>query len=124
MAATGVVLPAVARRPGTAREHDLGRVRHPDHLVVAGRNLTLVDDPLVAPLAAGYPPLGWEGDPRLALYIDRLRGEWVLVRFEAEASSSPSSSPTTRAGASTWRPPSTPTTPAPRPPPRPPWSTR
>jgi hypothetical protein len=85
MAATGVVLPAVARRPGTAREHDLGRVRHPDHLAVAGRNLTLVDDPLVAPLAAGYPPLGWEGDGRLALYIDRRRGEWVLVRFEADA---------------------------------------
>lgn len=87
MHATGAVVFASPRRPvcGPAREHDLGRIAHPDHLVVTGRALTLIDDPLVAPLGDGYAPLGWEGDARLALYIDRRRGEWVLVRLEADA---------------------------------------
>lgn len=87
MHATGAAVFATPRRPlaGPAREHDLGRVAHPDHLVVAGRLLSLIDDPLVAPLGGGYAPLGWEGDRRLALYIDRRRGEWVLVRLEVDA---------------------------------------
>jgi hypothetical protein len=64
-------------------ENDLGRVAHPDHLRLGRRALTLVDDHLTRPIQAGQPTMGWEGDHRLALYVDQRRGEWVLVRLEA-----------------------------------------
>lgn len=64
------------------REETLERVGHPDPLVLHGRRLTRIDDPLAAPIATGDPTFGWEGDPRLQLYLDRPGREWVLVRFE------------------------------------------
>jgi len=64
-------------------ENHLGKVAHPDHLRLGSRALTLVDDHLTRPLQTGQPTMGWEGDHRLALYIDQRRGEWVLVRLEA-----------------------------------------
>lgn len=84
MDATGAVQFAVPRRAPSARELTLARVVHPDHLVIGDCHLTLIDDPLVAPIGDGYAPLGWEGDRRLALYVDRRRGSWVLVRLEAD----------------------------------------
>lgn len=78
--------PAVARRPliGPQREHDLGRVAHPEHLRLGARRLVLIDDPFVARLADGDPTMGWEGDARLALYVDSAAGEWLLVRLETD----------------------------------------
>lgn len=57
---------------------------HPDHLTIGKRQLHLVDDPLTRCIAGGYPTLGWEGDPRMALYVDGPNGQWVLVRLEAD----------------------------------------
>lgn len=78
------LLPAVVRRPavGPQRENHLGRVVHPDPLRLGVRTLELIDDPLVRPLQDGYPPLGWEGDPRMALYVDRRTRQFLLVRLE------------------------------------------
>lgn len=55
---------------------------HPS--VVNGRNLWLGSgvDELIYKLHYGDPTLGWEGDPRLALYLDD--DCWVLERLEAD----------------------------------------
>lgn len=68
----------------TVVEDDLSGIRHPDHLRLGRRHLALVDDELVSPLQRGDGLIGWEGDPRLALYIDAAAGEWVLVRLEVD----------------------------------------
>lgn len=72
--------------PAAPREHALGRVAHPEYLRLPGRPaaITLIDDPLIAPLHDGYGPLGWEGDPRLAVYVDGNARSWILVRLEAD----------------------------------------
>lgn len=61
---------------------------HPQ--VVNGRNLWLgagVSE-LIRKLHYGDPTLGWEGDPRLALYIEKdprtAEDRWVLSRYEAD----------------------------------------
>ena len=72
------------------REATLTAVRFPDPLVLqqAGRGtararqLSLVVDSRVDPIAKGEPTLGWEGDARLALYVDLASTEWVLIRYE------------------------------------------
>lgn len=64
-------------------ENHLGRVGHPEHLRLGPRALTLVDDHLTRPIQQGQATMGWEGDERLALYVDQRRAEWVLVRLEA-----------------------------------------
>lgn len=65
------------------RENTLGRVHHPDPLLVAGRApLTRIDDPVAARCQKGDPTFGWEGDERLQLYLDQRAREWVLVRLE------------------------------------------
>lgn len=68
------------------REHTLGKVKHPDPLRMAdsGRVLTLIDDPVADRLSGGDPLFGWEGDDRLALYIDYQGGTWDLVRLERD----------------------------------------
>lgn len=60
------------------------RIAHPDHLVLGRRRMTLVEGPGVDPIQKGHPALGWEGDERFALYVDRTSAEWVLVRLEAD----------------------------------------
>lgn len=63
------------------RELTLGRVVHPE--VVDGRALWVdpeVQD-IVDRLQNGDPTLGWEGDPRMALYRS-LDGRWELWRLE------------------------------------------
>lgn len=72
------------------REATLTAHRFPDPLRLGeggsgntrARQLTLIEDPLVSPIQKGEPILGWEGDERMALYVDHLTGEWLLVRFE------------------------------------------
>ena len=64
------------------REQTLHNVTHPDPLRIAGRQLTLIEDPLADVLRDGDRVLGWGGDPRLALYLDHPGREWVLVRLE------------------------------------------
>lgn len=66
------------------REQTLARVDHPELLTLDGDTVALVSDPVAASLQKGDPALGWEGDPRLALYLDRAEGAWVLVRLESD----------------------------------------
>lgn len=70
------------------REATLTAVRFPDQLrVEAGRGparvVHLVDDPIVDRLRDGDPVFGWDGDNRLALYLDVPAGMWELWRYEA-----------------------------------------
>ena len=67
------------------REITLGRLKHPDFLRLSAWDTDireLVDDPVVDRLTKGDPIFGWEGDDRLALYINRTQGVWELVRLE------------------------------------------
>lgn len=52
----------------------------PEHIGPAA----LVDpaDPFVQPLRKGDPTFGWEGDTRLALYLDVAGSAWELWRLE------------------------------------------
>lgn len=79
-----VLLAPTPRRPisGLTSDGASGPPVHPDWLVIGRRRLRLVDDPVTRPIQDGHPTLGWDGDARMALYIDTLAGEWVLVRLE------------------------------------------
>jgi hypothetical protein len=69
------------------RELTLGRIRHPDPLRLNEWDRDareLIEDPVADRLTKGDPTLGWEGDDRLALYINRTRGTWELVRLERD----------------------------------------
>lgn len=69
------------------REHTLGKVKHPEFLRLSPWDTDvreLVEDPVADKLAKGDPIFGWEGDDRLALYINRTLGEWQLVRLESD----------------------------------------
>lgn len=66
------------------REIGVGFIAHPDPLRVEGYELELIVDPLVRPLYDGDPLLGWAGDPRLALYMNRKWLRWELWRLEAD----------------------------------------
>lgn len=70
--------------PATRREITLGRFHHPDPLriVDSGRELELIVDPVADRLRDGDPIFGWEGDERLALYLDRKERTWDLWRLE------------------------------------------
>ena len=66
------------------REMDLGTgFIHPQ--VVNGRSLWMDSGltTLIDKLQNGDPALGWEGDPRLALFMDE-GDRWVLSRLEAD----------------------------------------
>lgn len=60
------------------------QVVHPEH--VGDRTLWI--DPevrgVVHKLQHGDPTIGWEGDPRLAVYYNGVSRRWELHRFEAD----------------------------------------
>lgn len=62
------------------RELTLATVYHPEHI---GNEWLLVDHPTVRPLQDGAPDLGWEGDPRLAVYLHKPSKTFVLWRLES-----------------------------------------
>jgi len=69
-------------------EPTLATVLHPETLRVDSidgvTHLLRVDHPVVAPLQRGLPTKGWEGDPRLCMYLDGRANAWVLMRLEAD----------------------------------------
>lgn len=73
---------------GVILEPTLARVDHPETLRVDSidgvTHLLRVDHPVVAPLQEGNPSIGWEGDPRLCMYLDGRANAWVLMRLEAD----------------------------------------
>lgn len=70
------------------REQTLASVAHPEAHRLGrdgkGDLILLVDDPFVAPLQKGDPTMGWEGDVRVALYINPRRRRWELWRLEVD----------------------------------------
>lgn len=46
--------------------------------------LMRVDHPAADPIRDGAADLGWEGDPRLQLYLDCQENRWVLIRLERD----------------------------------------
>lgn len=67
------------------RENFLGRVSHPDVLRgPGGKESHLIVDPLADRIVKGDPTLGWEGDARMALYLDPKNRQWELWRLEAD----------------------------------------
>lgn len=64
------------------RELSVATVFHPEHLQRG--NLLLVDHPTVRPLQDGAPTLGWEGDPRLAVYLRGKQRRFEVWRLEGD----------------------------------------
>ncbi len=62
------------------RELTLTRVDHP--LNIDGDQWLRVDHPTLDPLTQGSPTLGWEGDPRLVVYLHGESKTFVLWRLE------------------------------------------
>lgn len=83
------------------REHSVAGIRHPDPMRVgdSGRVLTLIDDPMCDRLTKGDSVFGWEGDERLALYLDMRERTWDLWRMEGDGVYRP----TMRLSADVWR---------------------
>lgn len=63
------------------REQTLVGLQHPEY--INDGEWVRVDHPTVAPLQDGAPTLGWEGDPRLAVYLHLESKTFVLWRLEA-----------------------------------------
>lgn len=63
------------------RELTLATIDHPRF--INGGTWQLVDHPTVRPLQDGAPALGWDGDPRLAVYLHLESKTFVLWRLEA-----------------------------------------
>ena len=53
-------------------------VDHPEHLY----GMLRVDHPTLDPLTQGAADLGWEGDPRLVVYLNQLTDRFFLYRLE------------------------------------------
>lgn len=68
------------------RELTLSRVYHPEFI---DNDWVLVDHPTVRPLQQGEPTLGWDGDPRLAVYLHKPSKAFVLWRLENNGEYSP-----------------------------------
>lgn len=64
----------------TTRELTLHTVHHP---LFIDNEWMLVEHPTVAPLQDGAPDLGWEGDPRLAVYLHKPTQTFVVWRLES-----------------------------------------
>jgi hypothetical protein len=71
--------------PRIIRENNIGRIAHPDTLP-SGQRVWM--DPevrdILTKLQKGDPTLGWEGDPRLALYRSFATDVWEVWRMEAD----------------------------------------
>lgn len=63
------------------RELTLTAVYHPEFMEGGWQR---VDHPTVAPFQEGAPDLGWEGDPRLVVYLCNPTKQFVLWRLEAD----------------------------------------
>jgi hypothetical protein len=63
------------------RELTLATVDHPLRI---GADWLRVDHPTVRPLQDGAPTLGWEGDPRLVMYLHGPSETFVVWRLEAD----------------------------------------
>lgn len=61
------------------RELTLTAIYHPQFIDTEWQ---LVEHPTVDPLTKGDPTLGWEGDPRLAVYLYNPTKQFVLWRLE------------------------------------------
>jgi hypothetical protein len=61
------------------RELTLSTVYHPEHMDGGWQR---VDHPTVEPFQKGAPDLGWEGDPRLVVYLCNPTKQFVLWRLE------------------------------------------
>lgn len=71
--------------PHLPREATLLRIEHPDPLRAHGITpRVLIDDPVADRIQRGDPTFGWEGDQRLALYIDRHARFFELWRLESD----------------------------------------
>lgn len=64
------------------RELTIAQVAHP--LNIDGDAWLRVDHPVLSPLTDGNPTLGWEGDPRLVVYLHGESKRFVLWRLEAD----------------------------------------
>lgn len=64
------------------RELTIAQVAHP--LNIDGDAWLRVDHPTLDVLANGEPTLGWEGDPRLVVYLHGASDTFVLWRLEAD----------------------------------------
>ena len=68
-----------------AREVSYAKVDHPEMLPTSDGNvLQLIDDPVVDRISKGDSILGWEGDARLAMYLNQRDRRWELWRLEAD----------------------------------------
>lgn len=65
---------------GVIREETLLTVDHPEFIDGQWQR---VDHPTCAPLQDGLPTVGWEGDPRLVVYLCLPTKQFVLWRLEA-----------------------------------------
>ena len=63
------------------RELTFATVHHPEF--IDDGTWMLVDHPTVRPLQDGEPTLGWDGDPRLAVYLHLQSECFVVWRLEA-----------------------------------------
>ena len=67
-------------------EPTLTSVYHPQNLRMDSPHgvslMQRVDHPVVDPLQNGSPALGWEGDPRLCMYVCPADDVFILLRFE------------------------------------------
>lgn len=66
------------------REIGMGRVAHPDPMRGPGYMLDLIDDPRLDRLYDGDATFGWEGDNRVAVYLNRQWLRWELWRLESD----------------------------------------
>ena len=61
------------------RELTLARIFHPQFI---DNDWIRVDHPVTDPIANGMPTVGWEGDPRLVVYLHKPTETFVLWRLE------------------------------------------
>lgn len=71
------------------RELTLLRVEHPQFI---DNDWIRVDHPTVEPLQGGMPTVGWEGDPRLVIYLHKPSQTFVLWRLEHDGEYRPTAS--------------------------------
>lgn len=58
-------------------------MRHafPDHIVLEGSGMILIEDAMMDRVHKGDTILGWEGEEQLAVYLDVENASWNLLRW-------------------------------------------